>query len=333
MIDEDSNSEVFGTTYGDSSTFPLDALAVGAYVLFAPVADVMLTGTVSRFILLGPMILFVPGYVLLLSLFPAAPANPGQSRDQSQTALTVDGPERAALSIGCSVALLPVAGFGLTAVYGTLTDGLIPVLSTFSLIFLVVGTVRRRAVPEHRRFYVPVRRWSADVENVLFRTPRSTAILTVLVAACVVATVAVLAFGLVAPQSGTSTTNVVVGTGSGEDFSTSGYSIAANDTEEVEYTLFVENKEGERSDYTVVVQVQQLSDGTIVERADVDQFHLELDDGEQAFETHTADPTLDGESLRLVYLVYVEQPPADPDMESAYLSTYVWITDADANGE
>lgn len=333
MIDEESRSELFGTTYDDRSGFPLDALAVGAYVLLAPVADVMLTGTVSRFILLGPMVLFVPGYVLLLSLFPTAPENPGQARDQSQAALTVDGPERAALSIGCSVALLPVAGFGLTVVYGTLTAGLIPVLSTFSLIFLIVGTVRRRAVPEHRRFYVPFTQWGTDVTNSLSRTPRSTAILNVMLTVCVVATVAVLAFGLVAPQSGTSTTNVVVGTGTGEDFSTSGYSMAANATEEVEYTLFVENQEGERSDYTVVVQVQQISDGTIVERANVDRFHLELDDGEQAFETHTADPTLDGESLRLVYLVYVEQPPADPDMESAYLSTYVWITDADANGE
>ena len=329
MLDEESNPAVVGTRYGDESRFPIDVLVVGLYILFAPAADVMLSGSVSRVVLLGPMLLFVPGYVLLLTLFPTAPEPSRQSADRTLSATTVDGPERAALSVGVSVALLPIVGFVLTLLFGDLTLRLIPVLSAFSLVFLVVGAARRRTFPEHRRFAVPLSRWTDGVTNALSRPSRPTVLLNVLLGVCVVATVGLLAFGLVAPQSGTSTTNIAVGSGTGDDFTLSGYASPEPDTDDVEHTLYLENNEGQSLDYTVVVQLQRVSDGSVVESTEVDRFGVELDDGEYVYRTQSVIPSLDGDSLRIAYLVYLEEPPAEPDVDSAYRNTYVWIDGAD----
>lgn len=329
MIDKESNPTVVGTGYGDESGFPIDVLVVGLYILFAPAADVMLSGSVSRVVLLGPMLLFVPGYVLTLTLFPTAPEPSRPSADQSRAATTVDGPERAALSVAASVALLPIAGFGLSMAVGDLTWALVPVLSAFSLVFLLIGAARRRTFPEHRQFVVPLRRWSDGVTSAVSRPSRPTILLNVLLGVCVVATVGLLAFGLVAPQSGTSTTNVAIGSGTGDDFTISGYSAPGNGTDDVEHTLYVENNEGQRTDYTVVVQVQRIAEGSVVESTEVDRFGIELDDGDHIHRTQSVTPPLEGDSLRIAYLVYLEEPPAEPDVDSAYRNTYVWIDTAD----
>lgn len=329
MIDRGSNPTVVGTKHGTRSNFPTDVLVVGLYALFAPAADVALSGSISRLILLGPMLLFVPGYALVLALFPMSPESSGVASSHFPSSMTVDGAERAALSVGSSVALLPLVGFAMSVTFGEVTGPLIPILSMFTLLVLLAGVIRRRSLPEHRRFVVPLGRWGKKASDGIFDRPKSTALLNVLLGVCVVATIAALSFGLAAPQSGTTTTNVMVGTGSGDDFEMSGYATPENGSEDIEHTLLIENDEGEQIDYTVVVQHQRVVDGSVVESSEVDRFGVTVDDGDHAFQTHTADPPLDGDSLRLAYLVYVEDPPSDPDMNSAYRTTYVWTDSAE----
>lgn len=325
MIDNESGRTTVKTDHGVASTFPVDAVFVGLYALSAPVADAILVGSAVRLLFLGPLLLFVPGYVLLLVLFPASSEGDPVGSDRSRSTRTLDGPERAALSIGSSVALLPMVGFAMFLAFGSVTGPLVPILSAFTLIVLVAGLLRRRAVPEGRRFVVPVGRWGRNATAGLTGVPRSKAIVNLVLGVCVASAVLVLAMGLAAPQSDTRMTNVAVGTGTGEEFTTAGYSGATSGSEGPTHTLLIENDEGRQVEYTVVVQLQRVADGSVVESTETDRFAVSLEDGESSYRTHTVDPVLVGDSVRLAYLVYVGDAPPDPRGETAYRSTHVWI--------
>ncbi|MEF8779268.1 MAG: DUF1616 domain-containing protein [Haloferacaceae archaeon] len=325
MIDNESGRTTVGADHGVASGFPVDAVLVGLYALSAPVADAVLVGSTLRLLFLGPLLLFVPGYVLLLVLFPASPEAAPAGGDRRRSTRTLDGAERAALSVGSSVALLPLVGFVMFLAFGSVTGPLVPILSAFTLVGLVAGVLRRRAVPEGRRFVVPFGRWARKATAGVTEVSRSRALVNLFLGVCVASVILVLAMGLAAPQSDTAMTNVAIGTGTGEEFTTTGYSGGANATETRSYTLLIENQEGRQVDYTVVVQLQRVSDGSVVESTETDRFVVSLENGESNFMTHTVDPVLVGDSVRLAYLIYAGDIPPNPRGETAYRTTHVWI--------
>jgi len=47
---------------------------------------------------------------------------------------------------------------------------------------------------------------------------------------------------------------------------------------------------------------------------------------------HTVAPTLPGERLRLVYLLYKGDPPAEPTVENAYREVHLWVNVSEGTG-
>jgi uncharacterized membrane protein len=97
------------------------------------------------------------------------------------------------------------------------------------------------------------------------------------------------------------------------------------------------NQEHEQVEYTVVVQLQRVeivnesgatTNGTtvrVLEERGLQRFQAELAHNETWHNQHTVTPTMTGEGLRLQYLLYRGDPPAEPSAETAYRELHLWV--------
>jgi uncharacterized membrane protein len=125
------------STSRDLQIVVIFVISGGLFILFAPP-----TAAIARAILGIPIVLFLPGYALIASLFP------GKN--------DLDGIERFALSFGFSIAIVPLIGLGLN--FTTFGIRLIPVLlsiSFFTLSMCLIAYLRRDKLPEEEKFKVP----------------------------------------------------------------------------------------------------------------------------------------------------------------------------------
>ena len=109
------------------------------FVLIPPLND-----TPIRIILGLPLVLFLPGYSLIATLFPR--------KDD------LDAIERIALSFGLSIAITPLLGLALNYTpFGIRLSPVLIVLSVFTVSFAIGAYVRRSRIPEEDRFVVGIR--------------------------------------------------------------------------------------------------------------------------------------------------------------------------------
>ena len=112
------------------SSFPIDLATVSAYVIVAALTLTYLSlGLPLRAILAMPLLLFVPGYALVAAIYPRC-INCDRSdvlfRDEitdTDTGLHVI--ERMFLSIGMSVAVLPILGVLIWAAVGEISTEIV----------------------------------------------------------------------------------------------------------------------------------------------------------------------------------------------------------------
>jgi len=105
-----------------------------------------------RLILALPLILFIPGYVLVAALFP-------DSAD-------IDTIERIVLSIGASIVIAPLIGLCLNFTpWGIRLEPLIISLTVVILILVIVAGVRRNRASPESRYTLPVPEIRQAVQN------------------------------------------------------------------------------------------------------------------------------------------------------------------------
>lgn len=271
----------------------------------------------------------LPGYALIAALQPERPQR-GRSGDEYEPIIGDEGgmalTERLVLAAGVSVGLVTATGFSLHFTNVGIEPGPASVvLAAVTLLGCVVAAVRRyRLHPESRFDGREVMRSFAPLRGLFVR--RSTidlAITTVIVVSVVVA-LAGTAFIAVSVEDGKSYTELSV--------------LSANETGEpvaAEYPsdengsgdllVQVTNRENRATNYTLVVQQQRVDDDEVVQAEERDRFEIDLPpDGEW----RTEYPVPSGDHVageRLVFLLYVDSPPDDPDRESAYRAVHVWL--------
>ena len=107
------------------------------FVLIPPLNEI----SPVRIILGLPLVLFLPGYSLIATLFPR--------KDD------LDGIERIALSFGLSIAISPLLGLALNYTpFGIRLSPILIVLSVFTISLAICAWVRRSRIPEGDRFVV-----------------------------------------------------------------------------------------------------------------------------------------------------------------------------------
>lgn len=322
---------------------PADLAAVllltGA-TLFVALAPVV-RETPLRVVFGLPFVLFLPGYALVAALFPEAGDDGASSEreeggnDGGRDGSGVAGVERVALSFGLSIAIVPLVGLVLN--FTPFGIRLVPVLTGVSLVTAAAAAVaarRRRLLAPEDRFQVPYRAWYATARGE-FLTPdsRTDAALNVVLVVSVLLAVSSVAFAVTVPQQGESFTEFYLLTETDDgDLVADGYPTNFTVGESKPVVVGVSNQEHEPVDYTVVVELQEVRPAgpngtnlTVEGSTELDRYGIDLGDNETDRRTVDVRPTTTGERLRLAFLLYRGEPPADPAVETAYRETQLWV--------
>jgi len=319
-----------------------DVVLVGWYVIAAAIAVV--TGAVTGVARLAvglPLAVFVPGYAFVTVLFPDGEVNRTETakrRDlfSSRQRSGIDEIERVALSVGLSVAIVPLVSAALVVGPGLTFVSLAASLLGISAVGLVVGDVRRHRLPVDER-YDPrlyarvVRRKSQALES-----PGAVdTALNVALACSVVVLVAAFGLAMFTPSNSAADTNIMLVTENETGKYVAGeYDREVTADEPTPLVLGIENQEGERVEYDIVIALQRVStegsDPVVKETKVLDTFEQSVSANEMEYVNHTVRPDMTGEPLRLTYLVYKEEPSSELSTDAAYRYAYRWVTVSEA---
>jgi uncharacterized membrane protein len=321
---------------------PADLAAVVALVLltagsvFLPVVN----ETPLRIVLGLPFVLFLPGYAFIAALFPEAGEGPVEDEDErSLRDGGIDGIERVALSFGLSIAISPLIGLVLNFTpWGIRTVPIVVSIGGFTLVSVIVGAVRRWELPEEERFAVPYQEWYAAGKSELFEPDTQVdAALNVLLVLSVLLAVGSVGYAVAVPKQGESFTEFYLLTHNetgalvADDYPSE---FAVGQSKHV--VVGIGNEEHEPVDYTVVVELQNVSfenNETIVhQERELDRFGTQLENNETWTTTYNVTPEMEGQRLRLAFLLYNESVPSNPTVANAYRETHLWVNVSRGNG-
>lgn len=244
----------------------------------------------------------------------------------------IDGIERVALSFGLSIAIVPLIGLVLN--FTPWGIRLVPIavsVAGFTLVCVGVGAVRRWELPADERFTVPYREWIATGKHEVFEPDdRTDATLNVMLAASILLAVGSVGYAVAVPPQGEQFSEFYLLTENDDgELVADGYPDTIELDETAEVIVGIENNEYETTDYTVVVQLQDViiegNESTVGERSEIDRFSTTLEHNETHHEQHTLRPTRIGDELRVQYLLYDGDVPAEPTRENAYRDLHLWI--------
>jgi uncharacterized membrane protein len=295
----------------DARRFDRDLLAVAAFAVVG--AAVLLVTSPARFgwALGVPFVLVAPGYAVVAALFPATPA------------VDPDAPGwivRAALTLIGSVLVVGAVGTPLAAL-GVLS--LVPVVLALGAV-----TVLSVGVAFHRRRRLPADRRADPTRSLTVRAlPERLGLSGVQSVALAVAVLALVgAVAATGPTTGDrasfSEATLVDGPDGGDRVD--GPIALDNGTASTVYVRLTNHERAETT-YTVLGQIQRVENGTVTETRAVAEEQVTVGDGRTTVLATDVDPEMDGERLRLRYLVYTERPPDRPGPHSADLTLRQWV--------
>ena len=293
-----------------------------------------------------PFVLFVPGYALIAALFPEAGPDlaDGEAEnlpDAGDTAPDttdsgIDGIERVALSFGLSIAVVPLVGLVLNFTpFGIRLVPIMIALSGLTLVLVAVAAQRRRALPPEDQFQVPYRQWGGDMHAELLKPDtRGDAVLNIVLAVSVILAVSSVGYAVAVPKQGESFTEfyLLTETDEGEPVADN-YPTEFTAGEPQSVVVGVENHEHQPVNYNVVVAIQEVrianNSTQVLQQQQLRTFETQLADNETWQLQHTVAPGMTGQELRLIYFLYLGEPPATPSADSAYRELHLWVNVSD----
>ncbi len=323
--------------------FPADLAAV--VLLVAATAGAVFLPLVSqtpiRLVLGFPFVLFAPGYALVAALFPrggelGATGDGAGTTDESRAtrpaADGLGGLERVAFSVGTSIALVTLLGLTLNfSPWGVRPVPVVVALGGLTLVLAGVAARRRRQLPEGERLRVPYRGWVGAARSGLLRPPTyADGALNVLLIVCFVVAAGSVGYAIGTPGAGEQFTEFyLLHENEDGELVAEGYPTNFTAGESRPLHVGIHNREGRTVEYTVVVELQQVrtANGTVAVESDrrLRQFRARVSANETWRLNHSVTPRTTGDRLRLAYLLYRGDPPADPTVQNAYRQTHLWI--------
>jgi uncharacterized membrane protein len=135
-----------------------------------------------------------------------------------------------------------------------------------------------------------------------------------------------IAFAATAPAENPSYSEAALVTGEGGEVLGADGEVTLTSGQPNAVHLLVENQEGQSTTYRFVGRLQRVgSDGTVQAAEPVDRGQVTLGDGERTVLEREVTPPASDDALRLQYLVYTGQVPADPTAENADYALRVWV--------
>lgn len=285
-------------------------------------------------------LLFLPGYAFIASLFPEAGRWRVSADDTDEARAAgirdrgIDGIERVVLSVGTSIAIVPLIGLGLN--FTSAGIRLVPIVlsvSGFTLAAVGVAVIRRWKLPAEDRFRVPYKAWFGGLRGELFAPETGTdAALNLLLVASIVLALGSVGYAVAGPDQGDSFTEFYLLTeNENGELVADDYPTEFRQGERKPVIVGIGNQEHEPMSYTVVVTLQRVrfvtdSNTSTVEAEDeLGRFHARVPHNETWSRTVHITPTMTGERLRLAFLLYRADAPANPTIDGAYREMHLWV--------
>lgn len=317
----------------DASEFerrlPLDLVAVGVFLAATYASVYLQAGSIVRVAASVVTICFLPGYVTTAALFPLTNREESFRRRVEGTRITFR--ERAALSLGLSVALVPMIALTLGQfTTGFTTRGTFAMIAGYVVAVGAIAAYRRLRLPEAERLYVPVGAWMAELMDGLTTGSRINRILTVTLLCSVLIAGGAFAYATATPIDGETYTDFHLLTvdEDGEYVST-GYPEEIDRGESTELSWGIRSYEAETTEYTVVITLERVAEDegqlTRVETAELDRTTTTVAPGEHEIVDHDIAPPLVGENLRVSYYLYRGDASETPSEDTAYRHLHIWI--------
>lgn len=283
--------------------FPSDLLFVVGLVVLTDIFVLIpvLSESFIRTVLGLPLVLFLPGYALLAVLFP--------------TKTGLEGIERAALSIGMSVAIVPLIGLVLNNTsFGIREVPLLVSLSVLIILACAAAYVRRMQLPEDKTFRISFRASvSSLLAGVLGKTESSTEkTLRTFLAISVLALVGTVVYVAIVPHEQEPFTEFYI---LGPDGAATNYTTEYVQGESGTVIVGIANHEHRAVNYTMDVRLENRS-----LQLPENLKQIKLDDNTTLEEPLEITPSFEGENMELEFLLFNETEKRVP-----YRDLHLWI--------
>jgi uncharacterized membrane protein len=282
---------------------PVDLLLVAGFVIITNifVLTPILSGSFLRTCLGIFLVLFLPGYALAGALFPA-------KKD-------LEGIERAAISFGLSIAIVPILGLGLN--YSNWGIREIPVLTEFSIFILLMCAVayyRRSLLPEAEAFGVSFKTCYLGMNAETLEKPNSKTdkIIAFILVLCILTSMGSLAYIIGNPKEGEHFTEFYI---LGNNGTAGDYPTEFLQGEKGIVTVGIVNHEYRPVNYTMEVRLENRS-LSLPES----QKQIILGHNMSWEEPITFTPPLEGNNMKLEFLLFNETEKTVP-----YRNLHLWI--------
>lgn len=161
--------------------------AAGIVAIYLP----LLNESPWRYILILPVLLFIPGYGLIAAVFP----HEGD----------IDLLERITLSIGLSVAVVILLGLGLNYTpWGIRLEPVVVIVTLFTLIMILVAYYRRALLPAEKRYSIRIFEIAHDIRQGLVPAGEAGVdhVLSIVLSAVIIIAIITTLFVVLAPNEG-----------------------------------------------------------------------------------------------------------------------------------
>jgi uncharacterized membrane protein len=321
----------------------LVAVSVLAWVGAGAVVHPATAGTPVAVALGLPVVLLWPGYAVVAGLYPERDALGGGIEGAA------GGFERLVLSVGLSLAASPLVALATNyTLWGVRPTPVFVGLAGVTSLAAVAAALRRRQLPSDRRYRPRLGRAVGRAASAAIPERPLEGLFVGVVVVAVLVSVASVGYLAVTPRHGETFTEFYLLTedATGE-YVASDYPTSFVQGESKPLVVGVTNREHRPVTYTVVVELQRVETpvgtgnataGTaevgngseagarVVEETELRRFEdVRLEQGQQWRRRHEVAPNRTGRDLRLTYLLYRDEVPADPTIDNAAREAHLWI--------
>lgn len=264
---------------------------------------------VIRFALGLIMVLFLPGYAFIAAIYP------GKG--------DIGSLERAVLSVGLSIILVPFLGFFLNyTIWGITTGSILLAVTSLLFICLLAAFIRRLSLPADMRFSIDFSEIATQVKKLILPASkeRSDVVISGLLICSIVLIISVIGYLVVMPYQADKYTEFYI---YGPEGKLSNYPTNYTLGEKKPLIIGIVNREGVSKEYDLAVT---LNDGNQSHRIFLD--HMVLADNQTMEKIINLTPDRVGDMQNMKFLLYMEGSAADPYREC---NLWVNVTEPSAN--
>lgn len=283
--------------------FPSDLLFVAGLVILTNIFVLIpvLSESFIRTLISLPMLLFLPGYALISTLFP--------EKDR------LEGKERVALSIAMSIAIVPLVGLVLNYTsWGIKELSVLAGLSGLTLLLCGIAYIRRAQLSEDKTFEVSIKNSSFNLISQFLKNPTSKteSILRIFLVLSFILLIGSIGYVNIVPHEKDSFTEFYI---LGPEKMAKNYKTEYIQGESGTYIIGITNKEYKTMNYTMDVRLENKS---LPLPANLQNIVLEQN---KTFEAPlVVTPSVEGKNMQLEFLLFNETEKNTP-----YRDLRLWI--------